>query len=65
MSKRHQASRRKAYGRRQHEVRERFDQSSRSDGGDFGFDDFGATASVDRFAFLDPRTPRIRFALHD
>ena len=28
MAKRHQASRRKAYGRRQHELRERFDRSS-------------------------------------
>lgn len=65
MSKRHQASRRKAYGRRQHEVRERFDQRGRSDGGDFGFDDFGATASGDPFAFLDPRAPRIQFALRD
>ena len=27
MAKRHQASRRKAYGRRQHELRERFDRS--------------------------------------
>ena len=27
MAKRHQASRRKAYGRRQHELRERFDRA--------------------------------------
>jgi hypothetical protein len=27
MAKRHQASRRKAYGRRQHELRERFDRT--------------------------------------
>ena len=32
MGKRHQASRRKAYGRRQHEIRERFDRSAFSDG---------------------------------
>jgi hypothetical protein len=28
MAKRHQASRRKAYGRRQHELRERFDRGA-------------------------------------
>ena len=31
MGKRHQASRRKAYGRRQHELRERFDRGFRGD----------------------------------
>jgi len=31
MGKRHQASRRKSYGRRQHELRERFDRSGSRD----------------------------------
>jgi hypothetical protein len=31
MGKRHQASRRKAYGRRQHELRERFDRSGQTE----------------------------------
>ena len=38
MAKRHQASRRKAYGRRQHELRERFDRTGL-------FDDHTADAS--------------------
>jgi hypothetical protein len=65
MSKRHQSSRRKTYGRRQHEVRERHDRGNQ--GETFGFDlgGWSAVAPADPLAFLDPRTPRIRFALGD
>ena len=30
-----------------------------------GLDDLGPTAIVDRLSFLDPRTPRLQFALGD
>jgi hypothetical protein len=65
MSKRHQASRRKTYGRRQHEVRERHDRAPREQVFDFDLGDWGSAAQADPFAFLDPRRPRIRFALGD
>jgi hypothetical protein len=65
MSKRHQASRRKTYGRRQHEVRERHERGQHGETFDIDFRDWGSAAQVDPFAFLDPRAPRIRFALGD
>jgi hypothetical protein len=66
VSKRHQANRRKNYGRRQHEVRERRTRDLAPDDGEPGLDDLGPTAAMpDRLAFLDPRTPRLRFALGD
>ena len=54
MSKRHQSSRRKAYGRRQH-----------AEGFDFELGEWGPAAQADPLGFLDPRSPRIRFALGD
>ncbi len=63
MSKRHQASRRKTYGRRQHEVRERQDRWQHSEGFDFEPNDWSSAVPADPFAFLDPRSPRVRFAL--
>jgi hypothetical protein len=65
MSKRHQASRRKTYGRRQHEVRERNDRSQHTEGFEFELNKWGAAGQADPLGFLDPRTPRIRFALGD
>ncbi len=65
MSKRHQSHRRKSYGRRQHEVTERRQHELAPDLFEAGLDDLGPTALVDRLAFLDPRTPRLRFALGD
>ena len=68
MAKRHQASRRKAYGRRQHELRERFDRSGIRDGSPIqievydteAYDDTRDLGSFDlalssglRFAFRD------------
>lgn len=64
MSKRHQSSRRRSYGRRQHELHER--ESSRRHiplSEDMDLDGFGASAQADPFAFLDPRAPRLRFAI--
>ena len=65
MSKRHQSSRRKTYGRRQHEVRERQDRGHHSEGFDFELSDWSAAAQADPLAFLDPRSPRVRFAMGD
>lgn len=63
MSKRHQSSRRKTYGRRQHEVRERHDRGQHGEAFDPEPGDWSSASQTDPFAFLDPRTPRIRFAL--
>ena len=66
MSKRHQANRRKTYGRRQHELHERRQRdTSRRPWTMAGFDDLEPTGMTDRFAFLDPRTPRLHYALGD
>ena len=65
MSKRHQSSRRKAYGRRQHEVRERSDRSNVHDTATFELDEWSAAGPSDPLAFVDPRTPRYRFAMGD
>jgi hypothetical protein len=58
MSKRHQSSRRKAYGRRQHEVRERHERAHHAEA-------WGSGAPADPLAFLDPRAPRLRFMTGD
>jgi hypothetical protein len=65
MSKRHQSSRRKSYGRRQHEVRERNDRPDHHDAAAFELDQWGPIAPSDPLQFLDPRTPRLRFASGD
>lgn len=65
MSKRHQSSRRKSYGRRQHEVRERHDRPTHHDASAFELDEWGTAAPSDPLAFLDPRAPRYRFLLGD
>ncbi len=65
MSKRHQSSRRKAYGRRQHEVRERHDRIHHQDASSFDLDEWGPASPADPLGFVDPRSPRFRFALGD
>lgn len=65
MSKRHQASRRRSYGRRQHELHEREVRGHFPEPPDSVSNDAGATSSSDPFAFMDPRTPRLRYALGD
>jgi hypothetical protein len=65
VSKHHQSSRRKTYGRRQHEVRERQDRSQHSDGFEFELGNWGSAAQAEPLAFMDPRSPRHRFALGD
>jgi hypothetical protein len=64
VSKRHQSSRRRSYGRRQHELHER--EGNRRQGQlseELDLDGFGASAQTDPLAFHDPRAPRIRFAI--
>ena len=65
MSKSHQSSRRKTYGRRQHEVRERQDRGQHSEGFESESGIWGSAPQVDPLAFMDPRSPRVRFALGD
>jgi hypothetical protein len=64
MSKRHQASRRRAYGRRQHEVHERNDRRVERGRPEVNWAEAG-DAQVDPLSFLDPRTPRLRFGMAD
>ena len=69
MGKRHQASRRKSYGRRQHEVRERFDRPHLGDADVAGIEVYEVEAydapRDDPFgAFeLSGSRPGLRFAL--
>jgi hypothetical protein len=61
MSKRHHVQRRKAYGRRRHELRER--ESRRALSQFRGWDDVNAdSTSVDAFVIPHGRGGRIRFA---
>ena len=58
MSKRHQSSRRKAYGRRQHEVRERAERRADQPDVECELDDLGDASTArrpTRSSFLDPR----------
>jgi len=65
VSKRHQHNRRKSYGRRQHELHERRQRDLVPVLDEAGFDDLGPAGIADRMAFLDPRTPRLHYALGD
>jgi len=65
VSKRHQNSRRKSYGRRQHELRERTERQHAPQASDFGYDDFGASSPADAFAYVDPRSARLRYGYID
>jgi hypothetical protein len=65
MSKRHQSSRRKAYGRRQHELRERTDRQQVPESSELTWDDMGDTAVMEPFAFLEARAPRLRLVFGD
>lgn len=65
MSKRHQTNRRRSYGRRQHELHEREARRHFPEPPELATDDPASTSSSDPFAFMDPRTPRLRYALGD
>jgi len=60
MSRRHQTSRRKAYGRRQHEVRERSDRRRHPDL-ERDVDDWGSAGLGDPLSFVDPRRARLHY----
>jgi len=67
VSKRHQASRRKTYGRRQHELHERSQRRHDPNGIAFDLDPFAAEPASGDLPFLDVnlRGSRLRFALGD
>ncbi len=68
MAKRHQASRRKAYGRRQHELRERFDRTGLREDEPIRIDVFATDAYDDarsRGSFDLAVASGLRFALRD
>jgi hypothetical protein len=63
MSKRHQSSRRRSYGRRQHELRERPDRHD-----SISIEELRAEpdeAERDGFGFLDLKPRRLSFAVSD
>jgi len=62
VSKRHHNSRRKAYGRRQHELRERADRGQVPDALELR-DGPADGGGHDRYSFLDTRMPSLRYAL--
>jgi hypothetical protein len=62
VSKRHQSSRRRSYGRRQHELHERASRRHHPEPSEIRAEDTGAASPSDPFAFMDPRMPRLRFA---
>lgn len=63
MSKRHHTSRRKTYGRRQHELRERPERRATPELTDAAWDEPETDSRAGTFAFLDAGPSRIRFAL--
>ena len=69
MGKRHQASRRKAYGRRQHELRERFDRPAAGTDAPIRVDVFDTVAyddTQDPFPSFDlAMASGMRYALRD
>lgn len=60
MSKRHQSSRRKSYGRRLHEVRERNDRPQHHEDFELELERWGPAAPSDPFGYVDPRSPRMQ-----
>ena len=65
MSKRHQSTRRRSYGRRLHEIHERSDRRLERGHIEADLDERFEALEIDPLAFLDPRTLRARFAFGD
>jgi hypothetical protein len=61
MSKRHATSRRKAYGRRQHELHEREERRADRLRLELDWSDELDAPRPDPLAFADSRSPRLRF----
>jgi len=65
VSKRHQNSRRRSYGRRQHEIHERHDRRVDHGRPETNWAEAADATQADPLAFLDPRRPRLRFGFAD
>jgi hypothetical protein len=65
VSKRHQANRRRTYGRRLHEVHERRDRRMGRERPELDWNAALDDLQIDPLAFLDPRVPRPRFGFPD
>ena len=65
MSKRHQSTRRRTYGRRQHELHERTERRHERGPVEVEFADGFDGLEIDPLAFVDPRTLRARYAFGD
>lgn len=65
MSKRHNTSRRRTYGRRLHEIHERHERRPERDRPDADWGSSADDLQLDPLAFVDPRTPRSRFGFAD
>ncbi len=65
MSKRHNASRRRTYGRRLHEVHERHDRRLDRDRAETDPSSLFEDVPMDPLAFLDGRAPRSRYGFVD
>ena len=63
MSKRHQSSRRRAYGKRQHELHEQQSRRHQPIEDELDLDGYVVSSQADPLAFLDPRAPRLRWAI--
>jgi hypothetical protein len=65
MSKRHQSSRRRSYGRRQHELRERTERDQLVHEVELGRDALDDEQDAYSFLDFDPAARRLSFALGD
>ena len=65
MSKRHQSSRRRSYGRRQHELRERTERGQPVRDDELGRDALEGEQDTYSFLDFDPAARRLSFALGD
>ena len=65
MSKRHTSSRRRSYGRRQHELHERLERRREHGRIEVEWSDAMETPQADPLSFFDPRAPRMRFGFSD
>jgi hypothetical protein len=65
VSKRHQANRRKSYGRRRHELQERAQRAHEARAHEPGLEAASRTGVPDRFSFLDPHRRRLGYVTGD
>jgi hypothetical protein len=65
VSKRHQATRRRVYGRRQHELHQRPDRRAEHGRSDVDWTGQLDVFEIDPFAFVDPRSARARYGFGD